>query len=106
MRPISCAIVNQGSRAWAFEEHAQRLAAALWLEVTPEPADYIYLLGWDRPQPPVSQMFIPYDSILIASDKRRHAELFSRHGVRTPRTHLLDSWSEVMRLIEGQRSCV
>jgi hypothetical protein len=77
---------------------------ALWLDVTPEPADYIYLLGWDRPEPPAFQTFISYNSILIASDKRRQADLFSRHGVRTPRTYLLDSWAEVMRLIEVESS--
>ena len=71
--PPSCAILNTGSGAWAFEEHAARLSGAMWLDVRSTPADTVYLLGWDGPEPPSGESFIPYDSIMDASDKRCQA---------------------------------
>ena len=97
---ISCAIVNAGQGAWAFEEHGQRLAQVMQLEVSSSPAQYNYLLGWESTEPPSGKLFIPYQSILLASDKRRMAEVFQKHGVAIPRTYLLDSLKEVQRVVE------
>jgi glutathione synthase/RimK-type ligase-like ATP-grasp enzyme len=99
----SCAIVNAGGGAWAFEEHAHRLARALWLEVRETAVDYLYLLAWDGPEPPpCREMFIRYEAILAASDKRRLAELFERHSVAVPRTYVLESEAQVRRLAERE----
>lgn len=97
---ISCAIVNAGPGAWAFEEHGQRLAQVMRLEISSEPAQYNYLLGWESTEPPSGKMFIPYQSILLASDKRRMAEVFQKHDVAIPRTYLLDSLKEVQRVVD------
>jgi glutathione synthase/RimK-type ligase-like ATP-grasp enzyme len=97
---ISCAIVNAGQGAWAFEEHGQRLAQVMQLEVSTSPAQYNYLLGWESVQPPSGKMFIPYQSILLASDKRCMAEVFNKHDVAIPRTYLLDSLKQVQRVVE------
>jgi glutathione synthase/RimK-type ligase-like ATP-grasp enzyme len=103
--PLSCAILNSGSGAWAFEAHAVRLSKALWLDVRTTPADYVYLLGWDGPEPPACRRtFIPYESILLASDKRLLAAVFEERGVRTPRTYLLDTPAEVRRLAGAEQA--
>ena len=96
----SYAILNTGSGAWGFEEHAAHLSRAMWLEVRSTPADYVYLLGWDGPESPLClDTFIPYESILLAGDKRRQAVIFEEHQVATPRTHLLDTPKEVRRFL-------
>lgn len=97
---ISCAIVNAGQGAWAFEEQAKHLAQIMQLEVVSSPAQYNYLLGWESAKLPSGKMFIPYPSILLASDKRRMAEVFQKHGVAIPRTYLLDSPKQVQRVVE------
>jgi glutathione synthase/RimK-type ligase-like ATP-grasp enzyme len=103
MKSADVAILNAGPGAWAFEEHANRLACVLEVEVRDMPADYVYLLSWDEPgPPPCRELFIPYEAILVASDKRLQAELFARGGVPTPETHLLASADEVDALRSGQ----
>ncbi len=97
---VSCAILNTGQGAWAFEEQGQRLAKIMQLEVHSSPAQYNYLLGWESTEPPSGKMFIPYQSILLASDKRRMAEVFQKHGVAIPRTYLLDSLEDVQRVVD------
>lgn len=98
--PDEVAILNAGAGAWAFEEHAHRLSRVLGVEVRSQPADFVYFLGWDGPEPPqCCELFIPYAAILVASDKRLQAELFARHKVATPETHLLESANEVSSLL-------
>lgn len=96
---MKAAIVNAGSAAWIFEEHAQRLARVMNLEISAAPSDYNYLLGWEGVEPS-GQSFIPFEAIQLASDKRRLAEVFARHHVAIPKTYLLDSEVEVKRLIQ------
>lgn len=98
---LDVAILNTGAGAWAFEEHAHRLARVLGVEVRAEAADYVYLLGWDGPSPPpCSELFIPYASIQIAADKRLQARLFQQHGVATPETHLIESREALSAFVE------
>ncbi|MFN3651345.1 MAG: RimK family alpha-L-glutamate ligase [Armatimonadota bacterium] len=97
-----CAIVNAGPGAWAFEEIAGRLSRVLWLEVASEPAERSYLLGWDDPDPPETELFIPFQAVVLASDKRLQAELFRRHGIACPRTELLPSPAEVERFLRRE----
>lgn len=97
--PNEVAILNAGAGAWAFEEHANRLSRVLGVEVRSQPSDFVYLLGWDGPEPPAGcELFIPYTAILVASDKRIQADLFARHGVVTPETRLLENADEVPAL--------
>ncbi|MEW6493052.1 MAG: ATP-grasp domain-containing protein [Cyanobacteriota bacterium] len=97
---VSCAILNTGQGAWAFEEHEEHLVQIMQLKVRSSPAQYNYLLGWESTEPPSGKMFIPYQSILLASDKRRMAEVFQKHGVAIPRTYLLDSLEDVQRVVD------
>lgn len=102
LQDMKAAILNAGGGAWVFEEHAQRLARALNLEISPSPADYNYLLGWENAQAPNGESFVPFETILLVSDKRCLAQVFASHQVATPRTYLLDSEAEVHRLVRTQ----
>src|SRR5688500_17517855 len=98
---MKAVILNAGNEAWIFEEHAQRLARVMNLEVHPTPSDYNYLLGWEGAEPP-GKSFISWEAIQLASDKRRLAEVFSKHQIATPRTYLLQSEEEVKQLISKE----
>jgi glutathione synthase/RimK-type ligase-like ATP-grasp enzyme len=100
----TCAIINQGNGAWAFEEHARHMARVLWAEISDTPREYNYLLCWEKPSPPSGKLFIPFESIRIASDKRHQAELFLKHKISTPETHLLNSAHEVHALLSSSPS--
>jgi glutathione synthase/RimK-type ligase-like ATP-grasp enzyme len=99
---MKAAILNAGDGAWVFEEHAQRLSHAMNIGISTSPADYNYLLGWERAEAPSGKTFIPFESILLVSDKRRLAAVFSEHQVATPRTYLLESEAEVHQLVQGE----
>ncbi len=98
-------ILNAGSGAWVFEPFAHHLTTVLRLEISSYPNDYNYVLGWEREEPPRGTSFIPYESILLASDKRRLAAVFAEHQVTTPCTYLLESELEVNRVIETETQC-
>ena len=102
---MTTAIVNAGNGSCFFEDHAQRLARAMNLEITDTPAEYNYLLGWDSSEKPSGQCFIPYEAILVASDKRRLAQVFAQHNVATPQTYLLHSQKEVQTLVQTENQC-
>jgi len=94
------AILNAGPGAWAFEEHANRLARVLGVEVRDTPARFNYLLAWDEDAPPAgAELFVPFEAILVASDKRLQAEVFAAQGVPVPETHLLSEPDEVAALL-------
>ncbi len=105
---MTAAILNQGSGSWAFEEHAAKLAAVLWLDVTSEPQEFNYLLCWEQPEPPAGRLFIPWEAIQVASDKRLQAAAFARNGVATPKTFLVDTVEELQKVLarEGRREWV
>jgi len=92
---VTTGIINQGNGSWAFEEHAERLASALWLEIVDRPRDRNFVLGWERKTPPSGDLFIPWEGIHFASDKRLQAEAFNRAGVPMPATVLLDNLAAV-----------
>lgn len=91
----SCCILNAGPGAWAFEEHARRLARALWLDVSDRPRTFNYVLGLaDEDVAAVARsagVFIPFPSIELAADKRLLATAFAAAGVATPRTNLAET---------------
>jgi hypothetical protein len=92
-------ILNAGIGEWAFEEHARRLSRVMALPVSSTPAEFNYLLGWDAPEPPDGATFVPLDALLVASDKRRMAEVFQQGKVAVPRTYVLETPDEVRRLV-------
>lgn len=78
------------------------MADALWLEVETEPTDRFYLLGWEGSGSPPGESFIPWEGILMASDKRLQAAAFAARGVPTPDTRLLETAAEVRDAVGGQ----
>jgi hypothetical protein len=91
-----CCVLCGGDGAWAFEPLARSLAVALGADVSPTPRRFNYLLFTDSlPLPADCASFIPPESIALAADKRRLAEVFARNGVPIPETHLLNTWDEV-----------
>jgi len=57
MNNIKAAILNTGITAWIFEQHAQRLARLMNIEISDRPCEYNYLLGWENSQPPEKVSF-------------------------------------------------
>lgn len=99
---MKATILNAGDGAWVFEEHAQQLARALNLQISSSPAEYNYLLGWDSAEAPSGKSFIPFESILLVSDKRRLAGVFAKNQVATPKTFLLESEAEVHQFVQDK----
>lgn len=94
-------VLNADPGAWAFHDHAQRLARALNLPIASEPAAYNYVLAWDEDRPlPTGRSFIPFDAMRLASDKRLLAATFAQARVPTPITHLLDTPDDVRHFLE------
>jgi hypothetical protein len=94
----NCCVLCGGDGAWAFEPLARSLAAALGVDVATTPQRFSYLLFTDAvPLPAGCASFIPLESITLASDKRRLAEVFARGGVPIPETHLFDTWEAVQQ---------
>ncbi|OWK41945.1 hypothetical protein FRUB_04023 [Fimbriiglobus ruber] len=85
-------MLNNGPGSWAFEGLARQLAGALWIDVSPTPRRYNYLLHADDFDPAsCGDLFIPYSSIRLAADKRLIARAFADHAVPAPETHVFDT---------------
>ena len=92
-----CCVLNSGSGAWAFEQFALNLSSALGIEVSENPRRFNYALHFEPDAlGDQNSLFIPQDAIHIASDKRKLAAVFLKNGVSTPRTIMVDSFSEVL----------
>jgi hypothetical protein len=99
MTAADCCVLCGGDGAWAFEPLARSLAAALWVDLSPVPRQFNYLLFTDSlPLPTGCESFVPLESIALAADKRRLADVFTRAGVPIPETHLLHTWDEVCQI--------
>lgn len=95
-----CCILNGGSGSWAFQPLAEQLSGALGIPISAEPQQFNYLLHVESLADDFShQVFIPINSIRLAGDKRLMSVVFQRHGVSTPATLLLESYSEVREFI-------
>jgi hypothetical protein len=93
-----CCILNGGSGAWAFAPLAAQLSGALGVPISAEPRRFNYLLHLDALETDFRpETFVPLAAIRMAADKRLLAAAFQRHGVPTPRTFLLETFSEVIR---------
>jgi hypothetical protein len=96
----SCCILNGGGGAWAFKGLARQLRGDLWLDVSPTPRAFNYLLHVDEPAAlPEASLFIPLEAIFLTGDKRLLAAAFARRPVPTPQTFLIESAAEVLRLL-------
>jgi hypothetical protein len=110
MKPEACCILNGGGGAWAFDALARQLSAALWLDVSETPRRYNYLLHLDSPDPSAcGELFISFQAMQLAADKRLQAERFAAAGVPTPATRLLPSLAEAELLLmeePGREWCI
>jgi hypothetical protein len=103
MESAGCCILNSGGGAWAFEALARQLSAALWVDVSDTPRGYNYLLHRDGPvSEACRQLFIPFRSMQLASDKRLLAEVFVSRNVPTPTTYLIGTLVEAERLLADE----
>jgi hypothetical protein len=103
MTSKACCIVNGGGGAWAFDALARQLSQALWVEVAESPRSYNYLLQIEDTDPEhCGELFIPFQAMRLAADKRLLAEAFAAAGVPTPETRLVSSLAEAERLRASQ----
>lgn len=96
---VRAAILNGGRGAWAFADVADRLAAALWVDVTTEPAAKNYVLFQDPRVDTELISFIPRTGVEIAADKRTQSVLFADAGVPMPETVLVDTADSVRQYV-------
>jgi glutathione synthase/RimK-type ligase-like ATP-grasp enzyme len=95
-----CCILNGGTGSWAFEPLALRLASCIGIDVSPQPRRFNYLLHADDHDRAVRcDVFIPGESVRMASDKRLLAAAFVKHRVPIPQTHLIETFDEAKRFI-------
>ena len=93
-------VLNGGSGSWAFEPLAIELASCLGVEVASVPRRFNYLMHLEEAsQADCCNLFIPLKAIKLAADKRKIAAVFLGNGVPSPRTHLIDSFEEVLGFI-------
>jgi len=99
-------ILNAGAAAWAFAEHAERLARVFGVDVVSTPRPYNYVLAYDEPaELGEGTSFVPQDGIAVAADKREIARCFHRAVVCTPHTYLVDTPAEVEAIVSTSRDC-
>lgn len=110
LSPKDCCVLNSGSGSWAFEPLALQLSSSLGIDIADEPRGFNYLLHVeDTPRPVECKVFIPAKAIRLASDKRLLAEVFAKHDVPTPDTHLIDTYEHVLRFViehSGVEGCL
>ena len=96
-------ILNSGDGAWAFQALAESLADSLQIKISHVPGDFNYVLSWDEEniQAILSKMFIPWQGIKLASDKRLLADVFIRNNIAIPETHLIDTHQEVLDFLRN-----
>ena len=88
--------MNSGGGAWAFETLAVQLSSSLGVAISDQPHQFNYLLHVEDPERPLDfQVFIPIQSVRLASDKRALATAFHQGNVPTPYTQLFDTYDEV-----------
>jgi hypothetical protein len=90
-----CCILNSGDGAWVFNDFAHELSKTLWVDISDTPKKYNYLLYTnDLKDLNYGELFIPFPSIEIASDKRLLADVLASKLVPTPITKLVGSLDE------------
>ncbi|MBE9115901.1 hypothetical protein IQ249_08350 [Lusitaniella coriacea LEGE 07157] len=103
----SIGILNAKPGNWAFEKLAQNLSEVLNIPIREIPLDKNYVLYY--PETEIKSIkdksFIPIDAIILASDKRKQAELFNKYNIPIPKTVLLNSKREVETLLLQENQC-
>ncbi len=95
-----CCVLNSGGGAWAFAPLAAQLSHSLGIDISSEPRRFNYLLHAEEVDQLIDyRLFIPAEAIRLASDKRLLAQVFHKHHVPTPVTHLLNNFEEVLRFV-------
>ena len=94
-------ILNSGYGAWAFQPLAESLANSLQIKISDVPGNFNYVLGWNETNIDAiaSKMFIPWQGIKLASDKRLLADVFIKHKIAIPDTNLIDTQREVLNFL-------
>lgn len=93
MKHPRAALLHRGWGRSLFGDHAAYLSRLTGLPIveTDLGLDFAYLLAWAGAAAPACPTFVPYQSILLAADKRALAPVFAAAGVAVPETHLLES---------------
>ena len=95
-----CCVLNSGGGAWAFETLAAQLSVSLGVAVSQQPRQFNYLLNIEDPERPLDfEVFIPIQSVRLASDKRALTTVFRQGNVPTPNTQLFDTYDEVLEFV-------
>lgn len=87
-------IINRTGGKWAFEKLANMLSESLWVDIQEDLGDINYLLCLEEQEIYNINSFIPPDSIIVASDKRKIEERFNRYSVPRPKTFMASSEKE------------
>ncbi len=71
----------------------------LWVDISSTPRKYNYLLHLEDHRIPTSaELYIPDDSIVLASDKRLLTERFLGNGIPIPKTWVVETIGEIHSL--------
>lgn len=98
--PLDCCVLNGGRGGWAFAPLAEQLSRALAIPISEHPRRFNYLLHLDSlEEKPEGGLFIPWEAVRGAADKRSMATAFARHTVPTPHTVLLESFADVREFV-------
>jgi glutathione synthase/RimK-type ligase-like ATP-grasp enzyme len=98
----NCTILNADSSAWAFQELAEQLSKVLWIPISETPAEYNYVLSWDEKKIQLCQpMFISFEAIKLASDKRLLAFNFIKNKLPIPDTYLFQNSNDVLNFLRN-----
>lgn len=104
MRRRRSAILHAGANRPLFGDFPNTLARLTGWRVS-ESAKGVergYLLAWEG-TPPTCPLFIPFNAIRLALDKRAQARCFAEAGVSTPETHLFGT-ADALRRFADQRT--
>ena len=102
-------ILNEGINAWLFEDFSRHLSSVLNIGVVESPVDFNYVLSWgsekwgERKIKACEKMFIPYEGIKNASDKRIQARLFNEKKIPTPKTYLFRDKEDIETILRDEK---
>ena len=87
-------IINRTGGKWAFEKLANILSESLWVDIQEDFGDINYFLCLEEQDIDNINSFIPIESIIVASDKRKIEERFKIYSVPRPKTFIANSERE------------
>jgi glutathione synthase/RimK-type ligase-like ATP-grasp enzyme len=95
-------IWNSGAGAWMFQEFAGQLSQAWDVPVSEKPGAFNYLLNCELDSVIIlkQKLFIPWDAIIMAADKRLQAAAFRQGQVPIPETHIVPNFQDCQAIIQ------